>query len=277
MGSSRIVREESCPLFGRAAGIYGVWMMRQLGAYRSQMREQNNMGDIMAGVCCSSPEQDKTQEALFLDSRRSLTLQAPGSHTEHKLPSYLLEGKQKREQEHWKCTWKNWLVPSWSGQTQLQWPRQNRSQDPSKKDQSKEEDQECSRVVHGLLQKWQQQQENQGSMTEWAEDLLREDTGKAKVLTVTSASVVTSKSSPQEPWISEHKNLLQVPEWLRSLHPWRHWKPSLIRSWAACFNFHYCVQRRLDFMITKDPLRPHLFCHPLSRRKWEGLPWRILI
>lgn len=75
-------------------------MMRQLGAYGSQMREQNNMGDIMAGVCCSSPEQDKTQEALFLDSRRSLTLQAPGSHTEHKLPSCLLEGKQKREQEH---------------------------------------------------------------------------------------------------------------------------------------------------------------------------------
>lgn len=37
-----------------------LWTMRQLGAYGSQMRGQNNMGDIMEGVCSSSPEQDKT-------------------------------------------------------------------------------------------------------------------------------------------------------------------------------------------------------------------------
>lgn len=78
-------------------------------------------------------------------------------------------------------------------------------------------------------------------MTELASDLLREDTEKAKVLTATFASVVTSKSSPQEPWISEHRKLPQVPEWLSSLHPWRHWKPSLIRSWAARHLFQFSL------------------------------------
>lgn len=75
-------------------------MMRQLAAYGSQMREQNNMGDSMACVFYSSPEQDKTQEALFIYSRRSLAPQAPAPHSEHELPSHLLEGKQKREQVH---------------------------------------------------------------------------------------------------------------------------------------------------------------------------------
>lgn len=72
-------------------------MVRQLRAYGSQMREQNNMGDITVGVGYSSPEQDKAQEALFLYSSRSLTLQASVPHTEHELPSYFLEGKQQRE------------------------------------------------------------------------------------------------------------------------------------------------------------------------------------
>lgn len=53
------------------------------------------MGDIMAAVYCSPPEQDTTQEALFICS--SLVLQAPGPQTEHELPSHLLEGEHKRE------------------------------------------------------------------------------------------------------------------------------------------------------------------------------------
>lgn len=87
------------PFVGRASGTHGAqpccgqWDSWELMG--SQMRGQNNMGDITVGVCYSSPEQDKPQE--FIYSRRSLTLQAPGPHMEHELPSYLLGGKQKRE------------------------------------------------------------------------------------------------------------------------------------------------------------------------------------
>lgn len=112
-------------------------------------------------------------------------------------------------------------------------------------------------------------------MTESAGNLLREDAEKAKVLTVTFTSVVTSKNILQEPYISEHRKLPQVPEWLRSLQLERlktQFDKILSRDTDTCSNFDYFEQRRLDFMITKDPFKPHPFFHPVSTKKWEGLP-----
>lgn len=85
-------------------------------------------------------------------------------------------------------------------------------------------------------------------MTELAGDLLREDTGTAKVLTVTFASVLTSKSSPGTPDLRAQKiaSSARVVEESPSTETMKTQFVKILSSQTPVFHFHYFEQRRLD-------------------------------